>query len=90
VALLDSDLLTLPTVGCLSGSFFAVASGASSDALTLQHVGAGLLFGVTLLGWYIFLALVLQAVDFPLSLPLGDLSTRIPGRRGFGAGTEKV
>lgn len=76
-------LLTLLQVGCLSGSFFAVAKGAS-NALTVQHVGAGLLFGVTLLGWYIFLALVLQAVDFPFSLPLGDLSTRIPGPEGSG------
>ncbi|KAH6686449.1 GPR1/FUN34/yaaH family-domain-containing protein [Plectosphaerella plurivora] len=83
-------VLLVPCFGCLSGSFFAVAKGASSHAVTLQHVGAGLLFGVTLLGWYIFLALVLQAVDFPFSLPLGDLSTRIPGRRGFGDSSEKV
>ena len=57
-----------------------MSRGATSSALTLQHAGAGLLFVISLLGWYIFIALVLMAVDFPYVLPLGDLSTRIRGR----------
>lgn len=73
-------LTCLSTVSCLSASFFAVAHGASDSALTFQHAGAGLLLGVSLLGWYIFFALVLLSVDFPLCLPLGDLSTVIRGR----------
>lgn len=48
-------------------------------ATTLQHTGAGLLLGVTFIGWYIFLALVLNGVDFPVPIPLGDLSTHIKG-----------
>lgn len=46
----------------------------------LQKVGAALLLAVSFVGWYIFLALVLLAVDFPLVLPLGHLSARIKGR----------
>jgi len=45
----------------------------------LQNVGAGFLLAVSLIGWYIFAALVLLSVDFPFRLPLGDLSTRIKG-----------
>ncbi|KAF4977326.1 hypothetical protein FZEAL_6149 [Fusarium zealandicum] len=65
-------------VGCLSASFFAVANG-GSNAVELQHAGAGLLFAVCLLGWYLFLALILLSVDFPIVLPVGDLSTTIRG-----------
>ncbi|KAI0855599.1 GPR1/FUN34/yaaH family-domain-containing protein [Xylaria cubensis] len=74
-------LLLVPTFGCLSASFFAVARGLPMRAKTLQHVGAGLLFAVSLLGWYIFLALVLLSVEFPLMLPLGDLSNLVPPRK---------
>ncbi|KAJ9640832.1 hypothetical protein H2204_003121 [Knufia peltigerae] len=72
-------LTLIPTFGCLSASFFDAAHGRAATALTLQHAGAALLLLVSLLGWYIFLALVFLAVDFPLSLPLGDLSTVIKG-----------
>ncbi|KAI0532862.1 GPR1/FUN34/yaaH family-domain-containing protein [Xylaria digitata] len=83
-------LLLVPTFGSLSASFFAVAHGLPERAKTLQHVGAGLLFAVSLLGWYLFLASVLLSVEFPLMLPLGDLSTIVPPRKDEGRGvTEK-
>lgn len=34
-----------------------------------------------LIGFYIFIALVLASVDFPIVIPLGDLSTVIKGAR---------
>lgn len=67
------------TVGCLSASFFALAHGNDSRALTLQYAGGGLLFAICLLGWYMFLALMLLSVEFPVVLPLGDLSTIVKG-----------
>ncbi|KAI1156391.1 GPR1/FUN34/yaaH family-domain-containing protein [Nemania diffusa] len=74
-------LLLVPTFGCLSGSFFAVAQNLPEKAKTIQHVGAGLLLAVSFLGWYLFLALVLLSVEFPIMLPLGDLSTVILPRK---------
>lgn len=56
-----------------------MSKGAMESAAQLQTVGAGLLLGVTLIGWYIFLALILSAVDFPYNVPLGDLSTIVKG-----------
>ena len=56
-----------------------MADGNVAAATTYQHVGAGLLLALTMIGWWIFLALVLLAVDFPVLIPLGDLSTRIKG-----------
>ncbi|KAJ6023524.1 uncharacterized protein N7446_013889 [Penicillium canescens] len=72
-----TDAFTL--VCCLAAAFFALASGLAAAAATYQHVGAILLLVVSLMGWYIFLSLILLAVDFPFWLPMGDLSTIIKG-----------
>ncbi|KAF4448981.1 hypothetical protein F53441_7631 [Fusarium austroafricanum] len=77
-------VILVPCFSCLSASFFAVANGESDKANTYQHAGAAILLVVSILGWYIFLSHILQSVDFPFSLPLGDLSVRVPG------GTKKV
>ncbi|QGI86868.1 hypothetical protein CEK25_013597 [Fusarium fujikuroi] len=79
VVLFTILVILVPCFGCLSASFFAVANGESAKALTYQHAGAAILFVVSLLGWYIFLSHILLSVDFPYILPLGDLSSRIPG-----------
>jgi hypothetical protein len=71
----------LAEVGCLSGSFFSLAQGNAVYATRLQHVGAGLLLAASLIGFYIFIALVLASVDFPIAVPLGDLSTVIKGAK---------
>jgi hypothetical protein len=34
-----------------------------------------------MLGWYLLFAQLLQSVEFPLNLPVGDLSSRIKMRR---------
>lgn len=36
-------------------------------------------FICSLTGWWIFFALILAAVDFPLNVPVGDLSGMIRG-----------
>ena len=38
-----------------------------------------MLFICAVLGWYLLLVLLLAAVDFPLNLPVGDLSHLIKG-----------
>lgn len=73
-------LTLLPTFGTLCASFFALSKGKMSSAAEFQKVGAGLLLAVSFIGWWIFLALMLSAVDFPVMVPLGDLSTIIKGR----------
>lgn len=44
----------------------------------LQAAGA-FVFVYCVFGWYLFLTMILMAVDFPLALPIGDLSTRFKG-----------
>ena len=41
--------------------------------------GGAVLFAACLGGWYLLFSLLLEAVDFPLRLPVGDLSSHVPG-----------
>lgn len=70
-------LLLVPAFGSLAGYFWKAAEGEVKTSL-LTSAGA-LTFVVCLLGWYLFLVQLLAAVDFPLNLPVGDLSRFIQG-----------
>lgn len=69
--------LLVPAFGCLAGVFWKAAQGIT--ATTLQTTAGALTFIVCLLGWYLFFVQLLAAVDFPLNLPVGDLSRFIKG-----------
>ena len=61
----------------LTGSYWNSALGNSDLAAQQQFVAGG--FGLVAVsgGWYMFLAQMLASVDFPLQLPVGDLSHMI-------------
>ena len=67
-------LCLVPTFGLLANYFFTHGA----NPVELEAAGA-LAFVVSLLGWYIFLVQLLAAVDFPINLPVGDLSRFIKG-----------
>lgn len=46
---------------------------------TLQKTAGAFLFVTCASGWWIFLAQMLAALDFPVQIPVGDLSTLIKG-----------
>ncbi|KAM0351057.1 hypothetical protein ACHAPU_002838 [Fusarium lateritium] len=89
IALFTILLLLVPCFGSLATSFFSVGQGKAELALRCQHAGAGLLFVITLIGWYTLTSMLLLSVDFPIMLPLGDLSTVIRGRTETKRGTTK-
>lgn len=67
-------LLLVPAFGCLAAFFF------TNVVHTNLLVAAGALtFIICLLGWYLFFVQLLAAVDFPLNLPVGDLSRFVKG-----------
>jgi len=80
----------VPAFSCLAGAYWQLALGNTATAVKLQHAGGGLTFAVSLLGWYIFLVQMLAAVDFPIGLPVIDLSRFVPGaaERAAAAGGE--
>jgi hypothetical protein len=46
----------------------------------LSKTGGAFTFALSLCVWYLLLVQMLEAVDFPINLPVGDLSTIVPGR----------
>jgi len=68
----------IPTFGCLAGAYWFMIDDPTKSAACLVAGGA-CAFVVCMLGWYIFSAILLAAVDFPLSLPVFDLSHIIKG-----------
>ena len=67
-------LLLVPSFGCLAAFFFTHGT----NATYLTAAGA-MTFVICLLGWYLFFVQLLAAVDFPLNLPVGDLSRFVKG-----------
>ena len=68
----------------LTATFWLLADGGSGADGTLYVAGASLLVAC-MAGWYLLLSLLLESVDFPIALPLVDISGWIPSasaRRG--------
>ncbi len=58
----------------LTGAYWNTAIGSTDLAKTQEFVAGG--FGILAVsaGWWIFFAQMLASVDFPLQLPVGDIS----------------
>ncbi|ATY62861.1 plasma membrane ammonium transporter (Ato3) [Cordyceps militaris] len=68
--------------GLLTGAYWVLAQDFAGNAARAQKlvVGGGAAgFACASLGWYLFLALLFAAVDFPIQLPVGDLSSLVRG-----------
>lgn len=74
----------VPAFGCLTAAFFYIALGESTRPMTLIIAAGALVFVVNCLGWWIFAAILFASLDFPIQLPVGDLSHIVKG------GSEKV
>ncbi|KAI1855382.1 hypothetical protein JX265_006476 [Neoarthrinium moseri] len=73
--------LTL-TAGFITGAYWAMAADYAANAAFAERllVAAGACsFVTTACGWWLLLGIMLASVDFPLALPVGDLSTVIRG-----------
>ena len=68
-----------PAFGLLAGTFLQLGQGNAAVAAKCQEAAGAFTFVTCLLGWYIFLAIMLASVDFPFSLPIVDLSGMIKG-----------
>ncbi|OJJ79087.1 uncharacterized protein ASPGLDRAFT_137519 [Aspergillus glaucus CBS 516.65] len=73
---------TILTGFCLlAGSYWQLAQRNMELAHGLQITAGAVFFVTDLLGWYIFTFLMLASVEFPIQLPMGDISHLIPPRR---------
>ncbi|QIW96766.1 hypothetical protein AMS68_002284 [Peltaster fructicola] len=69
------------TFPCLTASYFYAADGMLAASNTCRIVGAAFAFVASIVAWYLWFSLVLESVDFPIALPVGDLSRFIKGRQ---------
>lgn len=62
-------MLLVPAFGCLTAGYFFTAMGNAAAAKATIIAGGALAFVICMLGWWIFAAIMLAAVDFPFTLP---------------------
>lgn len=63
----------------LTATEWEAAMGNAAYAGNLQIAAGACAFVTCCSGWWIFTAQILAAVDFPIQLPVGDLSQMITG-----------
>ncbi|KAF2098734.1 GPR1/FUN34/YaaH-class plasma membrane protein [Rhizodiscina lignyota] len=63
--------------GLLTGAYWQTSNGNAKMATDLFTAAGAFAFVTCALGWWIFFAIMLAAMDFPFQLPVGDLSTFI-------------
>ncbi|KAJ5357113.1 hypothetical protein N7541_004271 [Penicillium brevicompactum] len=80
VCLFLALFLLVITFGLFAGTYFQMAAGNLILAAKLQKAAGAFNFALCIPIWHIFIAQILDAVDFPVALPVGDLSTIILGR----------
>lgn len=57
-----------------------VAEGPIANLNHFNQAGGACVFVFSVAGWYLLFSIMLQSVDFPICLPVGDLSTRFEGK----------
>lgn len=72
-------LTLVPAFACLAGAFWRLAEGEMASGTKLVTAAGALAFVTCVAGWWIFAAILLAALDFPINLPVGDLSHIIKG-----------
>jgi len=63
----------------LTAGYFELGLGNSARASSFIIAGGAFGFVTCVCGWWIFLAILLASLDFPISIPVGDLSTVVKG-----------
>ncbi|TKA83584.1 hypothetical protein B0A55_00398 [Friedmanniomyces simplex] len=68
---------------CLATSYFYMADGNDASARTFRIWGGIFSLAGSVILWYLFLGSLLESVDFPYLLPVGDLSKYVKGRTEY-------
>lgn len=63
----------------LTGAYLELNNGNVALAGRLQEAGGAFAFATCMFGWWIFIAIMLASLDFPIEIPVGDLSGIMKG-----------
>jgi len=64
----------------LAASYFYAAAGLVAHSNTCRIAGGAFAFISSMVGWYLWFTMIMEAVDMPVTLPVGDLSHFIKGK----------
>ncbi|OBT46374.1 hypothetical protein VE00_02756 [Pseudogymnoascus sp. WSF 3629] len=67
-------------LGLLTGGHWQIAQGHVDLAANINIAAGAVAFVSAICGWYLLLSQLLEALDFPIQLPVGDLSGFIQSR----------
>ncbi|OJJ54784.1 hypothetical protein ASPSYDRAFT_476225 [Aspergillus sydowii CBS 593.65] len=90
LCLFSALFLLVITFGLLAGAYFQLANGAMDVAAKLQEAAGAFNFALCWPIWWILLTQILESVDFPIALPVGDLSSIVRGRSQRAKGSNAV
>ncbi|KAG4435288.1 hypothetical protein IFR05_009214 [Cadophora sp. M221] len=62
----------------LAGAYWELAEGNTARGAKLEEVAGAFVFAFCIFGFYLLFVQLIASLDFPFSLPVGDLSTRVP------------
>ena len=74
-------MLFVIAFGFLSSSYFYAAAGHAAISHTCTVGGGACAFTASMVAWYLWTSMMFESVDFPVSLPVGDLSTHFKGKK---------
>ncbi|OGM44476.1 plasma membrane ammonium transporter (Ato3), partial [Aspergillus bombycis] len=80
ICLFTALFLLVITFSLFAATYFQLALGEIALASRLQMAAGAFSLALVIPIWHIFIAQMLEAVDFPIAIPVGDLSTVILGR----------
>ncbi|PPJ50841.1 hypothetical protein CBER1_07282 [Cercospora berteroae] len=60
--------------------YFYAADGLVALSNTTRIAGGYFSFIASIIAWYLWFSMVLESVDFPIALPVGDLTKYVKGR----------
>ena len=63
----------------IAASDWQLAQGNMEAGMNLQVAAGAFAFVACLCGWYLFLVQMLASVDFPVNLPVFDMSSTVKG-----------
>jgi len=70
-------LLLTTTFALLAAAYWVLAQGMTTLGARIETAAGACAFTFCIAGWYILFAQLLLTLDFPFTLPIGDLSDRI-------------
>ncbi|KAE8352033.1 GPR1/FUN34/yaaH family-domain-containing protein [Aspergillus coremiiformis] len=80
ICIFTALFLLVITFALFAATYFQLALGEAALALRLQYTAGAFSLALVIPVWHIFIAQMLEAVDFPIAIPVGDLSSVILGR----------